>query len=140
MIKAILISMLPLAAQAGGWDEFQARCLDAYENMFLPVVDGLEQVASRDHEPGYRLSDRETLVLELAPDDAYSACRLDDQTGRSAALFDDWIAAGVAAGRYEKVGENTWNSNQWIEPRIAVQKRLQGSSVILRVLETDLES
>jgi len=140
MIKAMLISMLPLAAQAGGWEEFQARCLDAYENMFLPVVDGLEQVASRDHEPGYRLSDLETLVLELAPDDAYSACRLDDQTGRSVTWFDEWIAAGVAAGRYEKIGENAWNSTQWIEPRIAVQKRWQGSSLILRVLETDLES
>jgi len=132
--------MLPLAAQAGGWDQFQARCLDAYENMFLPVVDGLELVASPDHELRYRLSDREMLVLEYAPDDAFSACSLDDQTGQSAARFDDWIAAGVASGRYEKTGENTWNSNQWIEPRIALQKRLQGSSVILRVLETDLES
>ena len=140
MIKAMLISILPLAAQAGGWEEFEARCLDAYENMFLPVVDGLEPLASRDHEPGYRLSDLETLVLELAPDDAFSACRLDDQTGQSAAGFDAWIAAGVAAGRYEKVSQDTWSSNQWIEPRIAVQKRQQGNSVVLRVMETDLES
>jgi hypothetical protein len=140
MIKALLFSMLPLAAQAGGWEEFQARCLDPYENMFLPIVDGLEPVASRDHEPGYRLSDLETLVLELAPDDAYSACRLDDQSGLSAARFDAWIAAGVASGRYEKVGENIWNSNQWIEPRIAVQKLEQGTTVVLRIVETELES
>ena len=95
---------------------------------------------SKENEPGYRLTDLEVLVVELAPDDATSACRLDDQTGKSAAGFDTWIAAAVAAGRYEKISDDTWHSHEWIEPRIAVQKRLHGSSVVLRVMETDLES
>jgi hypothetical protein len=140
MIKAMLLSILPLTAQAGGWEEFQARCLDPYENLFPPIVDGLEPVSSSENEPAYRLSDREVLVIELTPEDAASACRLDDQTGQSAAAFDEWISSAVAAGRYEKVGPDTWNSFEWIEPRVAVQKRQQGGSVTLRVMETELES
>ncbi len=140
MIKAVLLSILPMAAQAGGWEEFQARCLDPYENLFPPIVAGLDSVGTSVNEPGYRLSEREVLVIELTPEDAASACRLDDQTGQSEAAFDQWITAAVAAGRYEKVSDDTWNSYEWIEPRIAVQKRQQGHSVTLRVMETDLES
>ena len=140
MIKAVLLSVLPMAAQAGGWEEFQARCLDAYENLATPIVEDLEPVDSQENEPGYRLSDSETLVVELIPDDATSACRLDDKTGKSAEGFDKWIAAAVAAGRYDKVSDNTWNSHEWIEPRVAVQKLQQGDTVVLRVMETDLES
>lgn len=140
MIKALLLSTLPMAAQAGGWEEFQARCLDPYENLFPPIVAGLEAVGTSVNEPGYRLSPREVLVVELTPDDATSACRLDDQTGQSAAAFDKWIATAVTAGRYEKVSDDTWNSFEWIDPRIAVQKRQQGGAVMLRVMETDLES
>lgn len=140
VIKVAMLSVLPVAAQAGGWDAFQARCVDAFENLSLPIVEGLKPAASRDNEPGYWLNNRDKLVLELAPDDGEMACRLEDQTGEAGAAFDTWIAEGVKTSRYEEIEAGHWQSYEWIEPVVAVQKWDEGKTVVLRILVTDLES
>ncbi|MCF6234305.1 MAG: hypothetical protein L3J36_14570 [Rhodobacteraceae bacterium] len=143
MIKAAVFAMIPLAAQAGGWDAFQARCIDAFENLSLPVVAGLPELTERppgQDEAGYALSDTEALVLELAPDDGEMACRLEDQTGQAGLGFDAWITEGVKTERYEEVGDGHWQSYEWVEPVVAVQKWDEGGTVVLRILVTDLES
>ena len=140
MIKAFVFAMIPLAAQAGGWEEFQARCVDSFENMSLPIVEGLVEMPLSRDEAGYVLSDDESLVLELAPDDGEMACRLEDQTGEAGAAFDAWIAEGVKTERYEEIDTGHWQSYEWIEPVVAVQKWDEGGTVILRILVTDLES
>jgi hypothetical protein len=46
----------------------------------------------------------------------------------------------VSTQKYVKMGEDLWHSFEWIEPVLAVSKRREGDGVILRILETDLES
>ncbi len=140
MIRAAVIAVLPIAAQAGGWDAFQARCVEAYENLFPPVLAGLQELPSPGNQPEYRLGDQQTLVIELVPDDGETACRLEDRTGRAEAEFDRWIGQGVKAERYEKVGKDSWQSYQWVEPVVAVRKWRDGDTVVLRILVSDLES
>ncbi len=140
MIKAVVLAIMPLAAQAGGWDEFQARCVESFENMSLPIVEGLAERPVVQDEARYVVSGKEALVLELAPDDGEMACRLEDQTGEAGAAFDAWIAEGVKTERYEEIEAGHWQSYEWIEPVVAVQKWDEGGTVILRILVTDLES
>ena len=140
MIKVALLSVLPIAAQAGGWDAFQTRCVDPFENLSLPIIEGLKPAASHDNEPGYWLNSRDKLVLELAPDNGEMACRLEDQTGEASAAFDAWIAERVKTRRYEEIEAGHWQSYEWIEPVVTVQKWDEGRTVVLRILVTDLES
>jgi hypothetical protein len=140
MIKAVVFAMMPLAAQAGGWGEFQARCVDSFENMSPPIVDGLAELPLDENEAIYMLGDQQALVLELAPEDGEMACRLEDQTGQAGLAFDTWITEGVKSERYEKVGDGHWQSHEWVEPVVAVQKWDEGGTLVLRILVTDLES
>ena len=139
-VAGMVLVTVPMAAQAGGWDEFQARCVDSFENMSLPIVEGLVEMPPVGDEAGYVLGDDAALVLELAPDDGEMACRLEDRSGQAGSAFDSWMAEGVRTERYEEVGEDSWQSYEWVEPVVAVQKRRDGDTVILRILVTDLES
>lgn len=143
MIKILVILALmqiPLPARAGAWEEFQARCLTPYEAMFPPILDGLERIEADVDTPTYLLPGGAKLVINLVPDEGFSSCYLSDPSGRSERAFDQWIKEAVSTQSYVEMGGNLWHSYQWIEPVLAVSKRREGDTVILQVLETDLES
>jgi hypothetical protein len=141
MIKLMaLLMLMPLPAQAGAWEEFQARCLTPYESMFPPITEGLQELGADADRPTYLLPEGGRLVIDLVPDGGFSACYVVDPSGQAEQAFDRWIKQAVAAGRYEKMGENLWYSYQWIEPVVALSKRHEGDAVILQILETDLDS
>lgn len=141
MIRILaILTLMPMAAQAGAWEEFQARCLMPYESMFPPIFDGLEELGSDVDRPTYLLPDGGRMVINLVPEGGFSACSVMDPSGKSEQAFDRWITQAVDAGRYEKTGENLWYSYQWIEPVVAVSKRHEGDAVILQILETDLDA
>jgi hypothetical protein len=141
MIRFLAIFMLmPMAAQAGAWEEFQTRCLTPYEAMFPPILDGLERIEANADTPTYLLPGGGKLVINLVPDEGFSSCCLNDPSGQSGQAFDQWIAEAVSTQSYVEMGENLWHSYQWIEPVLAVSKRHYGGAVILQVLETELES
>ena len=139
-ILALMPMFIPMAAQAGAWVEFQARCLTPYESMFPPIFDGLEELGADADRPTYLLPDGAKLVIDLVPDGGFSACSVEDPSGKSEQAFDLWINQAVDAGRYVEMGENLWYSYQWIEPVVAVSKHHEGNAVILQIMETDLES
>jgi len=141
MIRVLAIFMLmPMAAQAGAWEEFQARCLTPYESMFPPIYSGLEQVEADENTNTYLLPGGARLVIDLLPDEGFSACYVLDPSGQSEQAFDQWISEAVGTQRYEKMGTDLWYSYQWIEPVLAVSKRHEGNAVILQILETDLDA
>ncbi len=140
VLAIFMLTLMPMAAQAGAWEEFQARCLTPYESMFPPIFDGLQEVGSDPDKPTYLLPGGGEMVINLVPETGFSACYIKDPSGQSEQAFDQWIKQAVEAQRYEKVGKNLWYSYQWIEPVVAVSKRHVGDAVILQILETDLDA
>lgn len=140
MIKVLALTLLPMAAHADGWAEFQNRCLTALETLLPPIVDGLPPVAIHGETKEYALPEARRLVVESAPTNGLSACSVIDPTGTAEAGFDTWIADMIAQDRYIEVAPDTWHSNQWIEPALELQKRHDNGVLTLRALETNLEA
>lgn len=138
-ILAGMLAFVPLAAQSAEtalWDAFLNRCLTPYENYFEPVPNGLTEAPSPEGRafllPGGRL------VLERAPEDGASACRVEGARGADLAAFDRWKTRQIHDGRYVPGGAG-WQSNGWVEPVLEVQM-MPGPPGVLRMLETELES
>ena len=141
---------LTTGAQAGAWEEFEARCLVPMENLFPSLVGGLNAVSL----PG--LAEGETaftglqggaiLILEQAPEDGFGACRVYQAEGPAVAKFESWADAQLASKRYvtdPEAGagnEIALLSNMWVEPVIGVQMRRAKGGIEMRALETELES
>ncbi len=140
MIKVLALTLLPMAAYADGWTEFQNRCLTALETLLPPVVEGLTPVATGGETEEYALPEARRLVVESAPANGLSACSVIDPTGTAEVGFDAWIADMVTQDRYIEVAPGIWHSNQWIEPILALQKRYDNGVLTLRALETNLDS
>ncbi len=144
MIRMIIICMMlmPTGAVAGAWDEFQARCLTPMEALFPPISDGLTLIEEVDDEARFDLTGGERFVIELAPEDGTIACHVATAMPEAETAFDQWIAEVLAGERYVPVEDasNLWHSNMWIEPVIGAEKRKSDGRVILRMVETDLES
>lgn len=141
---AVAATMIGATAQAGAWDEFEARCLVPFENHFPVIVDGLKPKASKDAEPSFWINRNSGtvahLTIELAPSDGELACRLQSDVTADADAFEIWVTEAVSTFRYVQTASGSWASNEWIEPQLAVSVQWDGDAVILRVLETDLES
>jgi hypothetical protein len=134
------IAFLPMFAHADGWSEFHTRCLTALEALAPPVVAGLGQGEAANGSLRYDLPDGGHLLVEKSPPDGLSACSVTDPTGASEAGFDTWIAEAIASGRYIPAEADTWHSNQWIEPVLALQKHRDDGNLTLRIVETHLEA
>jgi hypothetical protein len=137
---ALLLSLLPGAAHAGAWADFETRCLSALEHQVPPVVAGLGQGARDGDVTRYALTGGRVLHVEASPADGMQACAVRDPAGAAVPGFDAWIAAAVAGGRYVPAGPATWHSHLWIEPVLEVQKRIENGVVTLRIVETRLEA
>jgi len=135
-----LALMLPAAAQAGTWADFEARCLSALQDFAPPVVDGLGPGKQDGDVTRHALGGDRELRVETAPEDGRRACAVHDPAGAAVPGFDAWIAGAVAAGRYVPVAEGRWRSNRWSEPVLEVQKTRAGGAITLRILETNLEA
>lgn len=131
------------ALAGDAWDMFVVRCLDPFEHLTLPVVDGLEpqpvdqaRKARRVYGPseeGY------LLVLDAAPRDGERACAVEvpgqDMSGAAQA----WARLQTVTQRY--VRDGAWLvSNEWIEPRVKVRIAPDMARTVYSVVETDLES
>ncbi|SEL56096.1 hypothetical protein SAMN05443999_10686 [Roseovarius azorensis] len=136
----LVMALLPMSAHADGWSEFHTRCLTALEALAPPVVAGLGQGEAANGSLSYDLPKGGQLLVEESPPDGLSACSVTDPTGASEAGFDTWIAEAVATGRYIPAEADTWHSNQWIEPVLALQKRHDDGNLTLRIVETHLEA
>jgi len=142
--------LLTSGAQAGAWEEFEARCLVPLENLSPSQVDGLNAVSLPGLAEGEiaftGLQGGAILILERAPEDGFGACRVFQAEGPAVAKFESWANAQLSSMRYvtdpEADAENdiALLSNMWIEPVIGVQMRRAKGGVEMRALETELES
>jgi hypothetical protein len=137
---AVVLSLMPGAAHAGAWTDFEVRCLSALEAQVPPVVAGLGQGARAGDVTRYALPEGRELRVDAAPADGMRACAVHDPAGAPVPGFDAWIAEAVAAGRYVATGPATWHSNLWIEPVLEVGKRTGDGALTLRIVETRLEA
>lgn len=147
MIKALAFvgMILPGATWAGSaWDMFEARCLDAYEHLTEPVVDGLVAQPTDETDKNMRTygptEDGYVMVLDAAPVDGERSCSV-HKPGQAAfePSFDAWVDANRASGRYlPELGR--YVSNEWIEPQLQVTSEIQAEGLRYQVTETDLES
>ena len=142
-IVAVLL-MPGMAFAVTPWEAFQARCLMPFEALFQPIVEGLMPSHTQQEEaPRYELPEGAELVIEWMPEDGRRACALVVYAPGTEDVFDAWIAKALQEQRYTPVDDmpGTWHSFEWIEPVLAVQKRRgDDGALILRVVETDLES
>jgi len=131
------------ALAGDAWDMFVARCLDPYEHLTLPVVDGLvpqpvdqTRKARRvfgPSEEGY------LLVLDAAPRDGERACAVEGPGQDMSEAADAWVQLQTVTRRY--VRDGAWLvSNEWIEPRVKVRIAADMARTAYTVVETDLES
>jgi len=142
--------LLASGAQAGAWEEFEARCLVPMENLSPSRVEGLDAVSLPGLAQGETafagLQGGAILILERAPEDGFGACRVFQAEGPAVAKFEAWANRQLASMRYvtdpEAAVENeiALLSNLWIEPVIGVQMRRAKGGVEMRALETELES
>jgi hypothetical protein len=140
MIKTLALAFLPAMAQAGAWSDFETRCLSALQNLTPPVVAGLGQGTREGDVTRYALSGGRELIVDRAPGDGISACAVRDPENAPVPGFDDWIAGAVREGLYVPVVEGRWQSHLWIEPKLEVQKDSGAGGLMLRILETRLET
>jgi hypothetical protein len=150
-----LVCLLAGGAQAGAWEEFQARCLDPYENLEPAVFDDLTKIdvpeprieVSR-YGAHFALEDGAVLFSDPAPvSDGERLCGAYG-SDRETELSDRWIEAQLAERNYEVTletyaGRHTeLQSTLWIEPRLTVSilRDLDAGLVTYQILETDLES
>jgi hypothetical protein len=148
-----LVCLLAGSVQAGAWEEFQARCLDPYENLEPAVFDDLKKVNLSDprvpvsrYGAHFALSDGAILASDPAPlqvgERLCAVHGLADPSGAKA-----WIADQLAREFYEieersADGSFALLSNLWIEPKLNVSVAFEqgGEYVIYQIVETDLES
>lgn len=132
------------SAQAGAWDVFVARCLDAYEHQTVPVTDGLDvQPIDQMHDavrvfgPG---AEGVLVVLDAAPRIGERTCSV---AHPGADMLDPayraWVKVVVQRETY-LFETDRLVSNQWIEPQVHVAARLDAGGATYTVVETDLES
>jgi len=141
MIRALSLALvLPAAAQAGAWAEFEARCLSALQDFAPPVVAGLGPGTRDGAVTRYALGGDRVLQTETAPERGRRACAVHDPAGAPVPGFDAWIGGAVQAGRYVPVAPGRWHSHRWSEPVLEVQKSHSGGALTLRILETNLEA
>ena len=140
----ILCLALAGPTQAGAaWDMFEARCLDPYEHLTEPVIDGLSPQPAdqmRDAELVFAAADGLLLVLDAAPEDGNRACAVHE-------LGADMLDGAYLSWVDEVTHRQTYVpdagmlvSDEWIEPQVHVEATLDGAGAVYRVLETDLES
>jgi len=123
--------VMATGAQAGPWEEFEARCLTPLENGFTFRVENLTEVGLPGLAKGETaftgLESGAILILETAPGDGFAACRLFQVEGPAVAQFEGWASAQLASARYvadpDAQGVAALLSNEWIEPVIGVQMR-----------------
>lgn len=148
-----LACLLAGGAQAGAWEEFQARCLDPYENLEPAVFDDLTRVGLVGpsvevslHGAHFALEGGGFLASDPAPlGEGERLCAVDGSPQPSVA--EAWIAEQVAQKFYELKersddGSFVAISNLWIEPKLNVSVRYvqEGDYVVYLIVETDLES
>lgn len=138
------------AAHAGAWEEFEQRCLLAYEHDVPAITKGLTKVdlpGLQDNEIAFSgLTGGALMILEDQPTDGFSACKVFFSQADEANLFRSWVETQRAETRYvdDDVTGNEADialvSHLWIEPVIAVQLRQLRGGHELRVVQTELES
>ncbi|MFB9148265.1 hypothetical protein [Roseovarius ramblicola] len=136
----LFLSLLPAAAQAGAWADFEARCLSALQDFAAPVVARLGPGTAGGGVTRYALDGDRALRVETAPAGGRIACAVRDPSGDAVPGFDAWVAEAVAAGRYVPVADGRWRSKGWIEPVLEVQETRTDAGLTLRILETNLEA
>lgn len=148
-----LVCLLAGSANAGAWEEFQARCLDPYENLEPAVFDDLEKIdLSEPRVPVSRygahfaLMDGAVLASDPAPlGIGERLCAVHGMATPSGAKA--WIVDQLAQEFYEiedgsADGSFALLSNLWIEPKLNVSVEFEqgGDYVVYQIVETDLES
>ena len=137
---ALALLALPAAARAGAWEDFAARCLAPMADQAAPVTAGPGAGRAEGTVTRHALAGGRVLVLERAPDDGFSACAVIDPAATGSPEFDAWIAAALDKGRYVPVGAGRWQSHEWIEPVLEIQKHSGAQGLMLRIVETRLEA
>ncbi|MEP3348119.1 MAG: hypothetical protein ABJN34_17115 [Litoreibacter sp.] len=131
-------------AHAGAWEEFETRCLMQFENQEPAIVDGLELIDTVDGVTRYLIEKNGDVVsylgIESEPDDGLSACYIQENSTRSAEAFSKWIAERVDLERYAATDDNVWSSQLWIEPVIELHLQENGDALVIRIVETELET
>jgi len=140
---AAVLAVAP-AAQAGAWDVFVARCLDAYEHQTLPVVDDLKPQPVDQMHDAVRVFGPDQggllVVLDAAPRIGERTCSVAHPGALTLEpAYRDWVSDVTARETY-LAQEDGLVSNQWIEPQVHVVARLDVSGTTYTVVETDLES
>ena len=132
------------AAQAGtAWELFVARCLDPFEHLSLPVVDGLKAQSIDQMHEARRVygptAEGYLLVLDVAPREGERACLVEVAGKEVSQAETEWRAVQTSQGRY--VPNGGWLiSNEWIEPRVKMRSKATAARTVYEMVETDLES
>ncbi|MGR3502182.1 hypothetical protein [Pseudaestuariivita sp.] len=138
---AVVFAFAPVVASAGQFEVFSARCLDPFEHLTPPVIDGLTAMERGAGYSAYPLPEGFVLVYETQPEDAEAACSVIGRYVRGEALrFEIWALEQAEQGRYAESGEGRWLSTTWVEPKVALELTATAESLTMRVVETDLES
>lgn len=126
MIKPALLALaLAGSAEAGAWEEFEARCLVPMENVVQANTDGLALGDTFD-DGRFWENRREGWSLAFGEREGLSTCTLFVSDAHSDALatgFATWVADVTALERYTAQGEASVQSTTWREPRIEVHFR-----------------
>jgi hypothetical protein len=148
-----LACLLAGGAQAGAWEEFQARCLSPYENLAPAVFDDLEKVVPSEPRVAvsrfgayFALTDGAVLASDPAPlGTGVRLCAVHGMAHPPGAKA--WAAKQLAQKLYELEEHNDDGSfallsNLWIEPKLNVSVAFKqgGDYVVYQIVETDLES
>ncbi len=144
------------AAQAGAWEEFEARCLVPMENVEASDVSGLMSRGKTSETVPfgryYSDADWDFIVL-TSGDGSWCGVILGDPSERNLAniapLAEAWIQTGISSERYFELSTSDhrrhFQSTEWREPRIEVSVRvnmngIENGEAVLIAKETDLES
>lgn len=144
-VLALLGVMLPGPVWAGSaWEMFEARCLDPYEHLTEPVIDGLAAQPVDGMHENLRTygptADGYLLVLDAAPTVGERTCSV-YKLGNAdfEPSFASWAEVNKTTGRYlQEPGR--YVSNQWIEPQLHLMAEVRPEGLHYQVTETDLES
>lgn len=131
-------------ANADIWDVFEARCLVPFEHQSFADIAELKPVPVEEDVKRFALTDADgtQLVLELEnePDDGLRSCLVSGPSSDSLGAFEAWMAEMLAGERYVEVEDNIWHSQFWIEPVLEIKRFEREGEVVLRILETELET
>jgi len=141
-----VVLLAATGAQAGAWEEFEARCLVPMENVAAFDFSEMDVVPT-EHELTVRWRSAEGIDLIVPRDDQIKQCGVESKDLEAQVLSSkvkSFLAEGLKSGRYE-LSTISWLpgaylSTTWRETRMAIFFKSYGPYSEVSVSELNLES